>query len=83
MNKETKQDKIMERFIANAKQETLEEAAEKWVFKTNSHKWSNNDDTAGDNHGSFKEGAKWQQEQDAKEIQLLREEISYLKRNKL
>ena len=63
MNKETKQDKIMERFIANAKQETLEEAAEKWVFKTNSHKWSNNDDTAGDNHGSFKEGAKWQEKQ--------------------
>ncbi len=65
------------------KQETLEEAAEKWVFETNGHKWSNNDDTAGDNYGSFIAGAKWQQEQDAKEIQLLREEISYLKRNNL
>lgn len=42
--------------------ETLEEAAEKWVFETNSNKWSNNDDTAGDNYGSFKEGAKWQAE---------------------
>lgn len=43
-------------------QETLEEAAEKWVFETNSHKWSNNDDTAGDNYGSFIAGAKWQAE---------------------
>jgi len=42
------------------KQEALEEAAEKWVFETNGHKWSNNDDTAGDNYGSFVEGAKWQ-----------------------
>ncbi len=37
----------------------LDEAAQKWVFETNGHKWSNNDDTAGDNYGSFKEGAKW------------------------
>jgi hypothetical protein len=41
------------------KQETVEEAAEKWVFETNGHKWSNDDDTAGDNYGSFREGAKW------------------------
>ena len=34
----------------------LEESAEKWVFETNGHKWSNNDDTAGDNYGSYKEG---------------------------
>jgi len=40
--------------------ETLEEAADKWVFETNGHKWSNNDDTAGDNYGSFLAGAKWQ-----------------------
>jgi hypothetical protein len=46
------------------KQETLEEAAEKWVFETNGHKWSNNDDTVGDNFASFIAGAKWQQEQD-------------------
>jgi hypothetical protein len=46
------------------KQETLEEVAEKWVFETNGHKWSNNDDTAGDNFASFIAGAKWQQEQD-------------------
>jgi hypothetical protein len=44
------------------KQETLEEAAETWVFETNGHKWSNNDGTAGDNYGSFKKGAKWQAE---------------------
>jgi hypothetical protein len=41
------------------KQKTVEEAAEKWVFETNGHKWSNDDDTAGDNYGSFREGAKW------------------------
>ena len=40
----------------------LVEAAEKWVFDTNSHKWSNNDNTAGDNFGSFIAGAKWQKE---------------------
>ena len=40
------------------KQETLEEAALKWVFETNGHKWSNNDNTAGDNYGSFIAGAK-------------------------
>jgi len=44
------------------KQETLEEAADKWVFETNGHKWSNNNNEAGDNFGSFKAGAKWQQE---------------------
>lgn len=42
--------------------ETLEEAAEKWVFDTNGHRWSNNDDTAGDNYASFKAGANWQAE---------------------
>ena len=44
------------------KQETLEEAAEKWVFETNGHKWSNNNNEAADNFGSFKAGAQWQQE---------------------
>jgi hypothetical protein len=43
---------------------TAEEAAEKWVFETNGHKWSNNDNTAGDNFASFIAGAKWQKEQD-------------------
>jgi hypothetical protein len=33
--------------------------ASNWVFDKNSMKWSNNDDTAGDNLGSFIEGAKW------------------------
>lgn len=45
------------------KEETLEDAAEKWVFETNGHKWSNNDDTVGDNYGSFIAGAKWMKEQ--------------------
>ena len=40
----------------------LDEAAQKWVFETNGHKWSNNDNTAGDNYGSFEEGAKWMEE---------------------
>jgi hypothetical protein len=43
------------------KTQTLEEAAEKWL-ETNGHKWSNNDDTAGDNYGSFIAGAEWQAE---------------------
>lgn len=74
-------DKIMERFIANAKQETLEEVAHKML----------------DDYGIKSMGqsigvlevkklmvkiAKWQQEQDAKEIKLLREELEYEKRNK-
>ncbi len=46
--------------IEEFEQETLVEAAEKWVFQTNDHKWSNNDGTAGDNYGSFIAGAKWQ-----------------------
>jgi hypothetical protein len=40
------------------KQETLEEAADKWVFETNGHKWSNNNNEAGDNFGSFIAGFK-------------------------
>ena len=34
----------------------LDELAEDWVFGENSHKWSSNDDTAGDNYASFKSG---------------------------
>lgn len=37
-------------------------AAEHWVFNINGGKWSNNDDTAGDNYDSFMAGAKWQEE---------------------
>jgi hypothetical protein len=54
--------------------ETVEEAAETWVFETNGHKWSNNDDTTGDNYGSFKAGATWQAERmysEEETIQLL------------
>lgn len=32
---------------------SVEELAEKWVFETNGMKWSNNDNTAPDNYGSF------------------------------
>ena len=46
--------------VESHEQETFDEAALKWVFQTNGHKWSNNDDTAGDNYGSFIAGAKWQ-----------------------
>lgn len=57
------------------KQETVEEAAKNYANYNEQM------------HSAIKEavifGAKWQQEQDAKEIQLLREEISYLKRNSL
>jgi len=37
----------------------LGDAAEEWVFEKNGHRWSNNDNTAGDNFESFLEGAKW------------------------
>lgn len=37
----------------------LSDAAEKWVFEKNGHKWSNNNDEAGDNFGSFLAGAEW------------------------
>jgi hypothetical protein len=40
------------------KQKTPEEAADKWVFETNGHKWSNNNNEAGDNFGSFIAGFK-------------------------
>lgn len=39
-------------------QETLEKLADKWVFETNGHKWSNNNNEAGDNFGSFIAGFK-------------------------
>lgn len=35
----------------------INELAEIWAFETNGDKWSNNDNTAGDNFGSFKAGA--------------------------
>lgn len=46
-------DKLKKAFRDFGKKETLEEAASKWVFETNGHKWSNNNDEAGDNFGSF------------------------------
>lgn len=40
----------------------VEFLAEEWVFETNKEKWSNNDDTAGDNFGSYKAGYQKSQE---------------------
>jgi hypothetical protein len=34
----------------------VNELAEEWVFEINGHKWSNNDNSVGDNYGSYKEG---------------------------
>jgi hypothetical protein len=59
------------------KEETMEKGAEKWVFETNGHKWSNNDDTAGDSFSSFIAGAKWQQE---KELDRLKEALEILRK---
>jgi hypothetical protein len=56
--------------VGESKQE-LEEAAEKWVFETNGNKWSNNDDTAGDNYGSFIAGFKCCQEQTYSEEEIV------------
>lgn len=39
--------------------EEIRDGADEWVFDINGTKWSNNDDTAGDNFGSFMAGAKW------------------------
>ena len=52
--------------------ETIEEASKR-VIKSGLFK----DETL------FIAGVKWQQEQDAKEIKLLREELEYEKRNKI
>ena len=60
---ETRLDDALEKETKESLSEWLnskrEKAAEKWVFDTNGNKWSNNDDTAGDNYGSFIEGSKW------------------------
>jgi hypothetical protein len=42
--------------------EQIADAADHWVFDLNGHKWSNNNNTAGDNYGSFKAGAEWLKE---------------------
>lgn len=49
--------------MKNITDEQIHDAADHYVFTENDHKWSNNDDTAGDNFGSFKAGAKWMQDQ--------------------
>ena len=40
-------------------EDDIRTAADEWVFETNGMNWSNNDNTAGDNFGSFIAGAKW------------------------
>lgn len=45
--------------ISAACEKEIQQAADLWVFKENGHKWSNNDNTAGDNFGSFMQGAKF------------------------
>ena len=61
----------VKQLIQDNREETLEEAAERmFPYKM-------------EEYDIFLMGAKWQQEQDAKDIQLLREEIGYLKRNKI
>jgi len=56
MNKDAQGDiKPLKKRIA----EQMHYAADNWVFQKNGHKWSNNDDTAGDKYGSFIAGAKW------------------------
>ena len=63
--------KGIKQLIQDHKKETLEEAAERmFPYKM-------------EEYDIFLMGVKWQQEQDAKDIQLLREEIGYLKRNKI
>jgi hypothetical protein len=44
--------------MENIEQKILD-AADKWVFETNGQQWSNNNNEAGDNLGSFIAGAKW------------------------
>lgn len=39
--------------------EEIRGGADEWVFDKNGMKWSNNDDTAGDNFGSFIAGVNW------------------------
>lgn len=41
----------------NELEKQIEEKATNWVFEENGHRWSNNDDSAGDNTESFKAGA--------------------------
>lgn len=53
----------------------IEDAAHKWVFETNSHKWSNNDNTAGDNYGSFLEGSKCQKQISEKENTIFKDTL--------
>lgn len=43
----------------NKLEQEIEEKSNNWVFEENGHKWSNNDNTAGDNNASFRAGAQF------------------------
>lgn len=45
--------------VSGSWDEVIRAAADKWVFYENGNKWSNNDDTAGDNFNSFMAGANY------------------------
>ncbi|MBP9793320.1 MAG: hypothetical protein KBC56_04910 [Flavobacterium sp.] len=46
----------------------VEIEASKWVFDTNGHRWSNNNNECGDNYESFKMGAQWQASHQSKSL---------------
>lgn len=46
-----------QKWAINSNISDLEIACEHWVFIKNGLRWSNNDNTAGDNYSKFKEGA--------------------------
>ena len=52
-------DKLIQNEFKTPSDEDIIDAATKWVFDENGGKWSNNDDTAGDNFNSFITGTKW------------------------
>lgn len=56
----------------------IREAANQWVFDKNSSKWSNNDNTAGDNFNSFVKGAEWFRSNQSTVIQNLEAEKAEL-----
>jgi hypothetical protein len=58
--------------------EEIQAAADEWVFDKNGMKWSNNDNTAGDNYGSFVAGVKWASSRIGHKLTLLEEIDEFL-----
>lgn len=50
---------VKEEFERESLLNDINVAADNWVFEENGMRWSNNDDSAGDNFGSFIAGAKF------------------------